>query len=173
MEGRKDSWEHKASRLHPHILICNSIDFLVRWLPVVLKYYNVGQVLNDENGLPPESVLPAGNSVIGVIKEDGYVHTHCPSSSPRPSPAFAILRVLISVSPWWQPSRDKQALGQGRREHAYNKDRGKGAGRRVPPFAASAYWYKSGLPRKQFPKGGAHSSLVLFLSVQLHSGLTG
>lgn len=54
-----------------------------------------------------------------------------------------------------------------------NNHRGKGAGRRVPPFAASAYWYKSGLPRKQFPKGGAHSSLVLFLSVQLHSGLTG
>lgn len=143
--------------------------------PSLLKYYNVGQILNYKNGLPPESVLPAGNSVIGAIKKDGYVLTHRSSSSPRPLLVFAILRVLISVSPWWQPFRDKQAPWQGRREHACNNDRGQGAGRREPPlaFAASAYWYKSGLPRKQFPKRGAHSSLVLFFSVQLYSGLTG
>ena len=98
-----------------------------------------------------------------------------PSSSPRPFLVFAMLRVLISVSPWWQPFRDKQAPWQGRREPACNNDRGQGAGAAGTSsgFAASAYWNKSGLPRKQFPKGGAHSSSVLFFSVQLYSGLTG
>ena len=52
--------------------------------PSVLKYYNVGQVLNHENGLPPESVLPAGNAVIGAIKDDGYVSLIVPPPVPAP-----------------------------------------------------------------------------------------
>lgn len=136
--------------------------------PSGLKCYSVWQVLNHKNGLLPELVQPAGNSVLGALNEGG----HWP---PSPLSSSAGRRVLFSVAPWWRALGDPQAQGWGGRAGAGHKELRNRGERRVPPaaLAASASWHQSGCPGIQFPKRSAHSGSSLLPSVLFHSGLAG